>query len=117
MTEPRLGATLIDLSRRGASAVVARGRLSSAGLNAALLRRLAGEPGGDGSLLAEPIIEIARNWATTDRTFGELAGDLLHPRLVQALDRETAERMPRDRKPYAHQIEAWEALLREDRSC
>ena len=101
--------TLERVSARAASSVVSKGRLLPAGLNQALLRRLSGPPGADDALLADPVFEVARVWKPADQTFGGLEGDLLHPDLVSALDGASAERMPRDRFPYAHQVAAWRA--------
>jgi|SRR5271165_126282 len=109
MTGSRLNETIDRLASRAASAVVARGRLNVPALNAVLTRRLAAAPGHPDSLFADPLFETARIWEPASHSLGELEDNLLHPRLVAALDGATAERMPRDRKPYAHQLEAWQA--------
>jgi ATP-dependent helicase YprA (DUF1998 family) len=105
----RLSETIERIARRAASAVVARSRLNTPALNAVLLRRLAAEPGHADSLLADPVFEAARIWESASRTIGELAGDLLHPDPVAALDGAERERMPRDRRPYSHKLESWQA--------
>ena len=115
MTEPHvwttsgLEATLTRLGETGASSVVARARIASPGLNAALRRRLAAPPGTADALLADPIFEAARTWESADRSLDALAGDLLDARLVDALDETDRERMPRDIRPWSHQLAAWEA--------
>ena len=109
MIGSRLNETIERIARRAASAVVARGRLDAPALNAVLLRRLAAEPGHADLLLADPVFEAARIWESAPRTIGELAGDLLHPDLVAALEGAEKERMPRNRRPYAHQLECWQA--------
>ncbi|MBF0340457.1 MAG: DEAD/DEAH box helicase [Magnetococcales bacterium] len=109
MTASRLYETLNRLSTIAASAVVARGRIASPALNAVLLRRLSAEPGEMDAILADPMFEIARAWKLASKNLGDLAGGLLHPDLVTAMDEARAERMPRDRHPYSHQIDAWEA--------
>ncbi len=116
MTSSRLDETLSDLSARAASSVVARGRIASPALNAALLRRLSARPGGKDALLADPVFEDARAWATADRSLHDLAGGLLHPDLVAALDEAKTNRMPRDMRPWSHQLASWEAA-REGFSC
>jgi len=58
-------------------------------------------------MLADPVFETARVWELAPFSFNDLAGDLLHPDLVAALDSATAERMPRNRRPFAHQHDAW----------
>jgi hypothetical protein len=100
-----------------AAAVVARGRLASPALSAALLRRLSALPGKEGSLLSAPVIEAAQVWEQADESLGDLAGGLLHPRLVDALDGAQNERMPRDRYPYTHQLAAWKAARDDDEGC
>ncbi len=103
-------ATVTRLGEIGASSVVARARLASPGLNAALRRRLAARPGTADALLADPIFEAARAWKTADHSLDALAGGLLHPRLVDALDGAAEpERMSRDTVPWSHQLAAWEA--------
>lgn len=116
MTQSMLSDTLTHICKRSAEAIVARGRLASPALNAALLRRLSAMPGSEESLLSEPVLEVARVWEQADKCFGELSGNLLHPRLVSALDAAQNERMPRERHPYTHQVAAWKAA-REGLSC
>ncbi|HXC89321.1 MAG TPA: DEAD/DEAH box helicase [Stellaceae bacterium] len=116
-TASNLAATLERVARRSAAAVVARARAASPGFNAALLRRLAAAPGSRESLLAEPVFEVARNWTIAKASLGDLAGDLLHPDLVAALDQPGAFHWERDRAPYVHQLDAWTATLREGASC
>jgi len=109
MSRSKLTETLDQLCNRSAAAVVARGRLRNTALNAALLRRLSAPSGNRDALLSPPIFESARIWRPAEVTFGELSGTLLDSKLVDALDRATKERMPHDRRPYAHQLEAWKA--------
>ena len=109
MTTSHLAETLSHLSSRAASSVIARGRLASTALNAALLRRLSAKPGARDSLLADPVFEAARTWESADCSLADLSGGLLHPDLVASLDGAKAERMPRDRRPWTHQLAAWEA--------
>ena len=110
MERSNLHDTLELVTNRAATAVVARARLSSAALNTALLRRLSSPPGTTDSLLADPILEVARVWKPSELSLGDLAGNLLEERLVNALDTATAERLGRDLHPYAHQIVLAHAL-------
>ena len=66
--------------------------------------------------MADPVFEAARAWETADCSLGDLAGRLLHPDLVAALDEAEEERMPRDLRPWSHQLAAWEAAS-EGLSC
>jgi len=99
---------LITLSSRG---MVARARMASPGLNKWLLRELAKTPGSAGSLIADPVIEVARAWEPADLPLSELAPALLSRDLVAALDLAETSRMPAGRAPYAHQLSAWRAAL------
>ena len=116
MTASHLHETLCRLSIRAASSVVARGRIASPALNAVLLRRLSALPGEADALLADPVFEAARSWEPADCTLHDLAGGLLHRDLVAALDEAEEERMPGDRRPWSHQLAAWEAA-RDGLSC
>lgn len=109
MNHSRLTDALDRVSARAASSVVARGRIASSALNSVLLRRLSAPPGAPESILADPVFESARAWRAADRNLGDLSGSILEPRLVDALDTAGSERMPRDRYPYAHQLDAWRA--------
>jgi DEAD/DEAH box helicase domain-containing protein len=104
-----LSETLNHLNERSAAAVVGRARIAHPVLNAVLRRRLAVPAGEKDALLAAPIYESARIWRRIEKTLGDLSGNLLAPRLVDALDQALAERMARDTKPYRHQLEAWQA--------
>jgi len=104
-----LSHALSRLSVRAASAVVARGRIASPALNAALLRRLSAAPGTTDAFFADPVFEVASRWEPASETLDGLSGDLLQPELVGALDSATAGRIARDLHPYTHQLAAWRA--------
>ena len=109
MKESHFYETLCRLSGRAASSVVARGRIASRELNSVLLRRLSALPGEADALLSDPMFEAARSWEAADCTLGDLANGLLHHELVTALDEAESERIPRNRRPWSHQLSAWEA--------
>lgn len=88
--------------------------------------------GAAGSFLADPTFEAVFGWAEQNQTMGDLAGNLLDERLVAAMDNPPDlddERCPernrerrrlqhpyrfgRERRPYRHQLEAWEILRQE----
>lgn len=96
------------------------------------LRTLFSRPYGEGSLLADPTFEAVFGWRQAECTLDSLSGGLLHPRLVDALDRppkaeveycpggtqaKKREKRPyrfsRDSSPYIHQFEAWDILKQE----
>lgn len=116
MQQSNLAPAVERLGRRSAAAVVARARVASPGLNALLLSRLSAPPGEPGALLADPVFEAAKRWRTAPTNLGALAGGLLSPDLVAALDRAEDYRMPRDLRPWLHQYRAWQASLGEGKS-
>jgi hypothetical protein len=74
--------------------------------------------GDTGSFLADPTFEAVFGWQTDARTMSDLAGGLLHPTLVNAMDRPEPElaseyRFAADRRPYTHQVRTWDVLGRE----
>lgn len=111
---PRSGyAEMLDrVTDRAAAAVIARGRVRSVALRAALASRLRAQPGQPDSFLADPVFEAARVWKRADRTLDDLAGGLLEEDLVAALDTAETRRWPRcgaEHAPYLHQLRAWSA--------
>lgn len=74
-------------------------------------------PGEGSSLLADPVFEAAFGWKDSDRALSDLKGSLLNERLIDALAKPVHKDMvedytfPETRKPYRHQLEAWQALL------
>jgi ATP-dependent helicase YprA (DUF1998 family) len=104
------------VAERAASAVVAKGRVRSVALRAALSPRLRAEPGQADAFLADPVFEAARVWKRADRTLNDLAGRLLEEDLVAALDGAPNRRWPRhgaEHAPYLHQMRAWTAAAEE----
>ncbi len=73
--------------------------------------------GQKGSFIADPVFESMFGWRLADKTMANLAGSLLHPDLIKAMDsppRTLREyRFPSNRAPYRHQLEAWNALTRD----
>lgn len=109
MLTSNLGATLTRIADQSAEAISDFLRSNSPALNRHIRRALSAPPGQGSSLMADPVIEVAQDWAPAEQSFGALAGILLDPRLVDALDQAKSERMPRDRHPYLHQVRAWQA--------
>jgi DEAD/DEAH box helicase domain-containing protein len=110
--------TLERIGRRSTAAVVGWAGLKSQSLRRHLLETLPGT-GHAGAFVADPVIEAVHGWEVADQTFGELSGSLLRPSLVDALDgtglpkpdgRERY-RLERSRRPYSHQLKAWNQLL------
>ncbi|MBB1089756.1 DEAD/DEAH box helicase [Rhodopseudomonas palustris] len=76
-----------------------------------------------GAFIADPVFEASFGWQPAAQTMRELqTSGLLHPQLMKAL-RQPCKRglnddysFPLDRQPYRHQLEAWQALLKDHRS-
>lgn len=83
------------------------------------LRETIGSAAGTGdSMLAAPVFEAAFGWAMAEPNMQQLVDSkLLCEPLVQALARPPKNlAFPRDRQPYAHQLEAWQALAKPGQS-
>ncbi len=68
-----------------------------------------------GAFLADPTFEAVFGWKKGNQNMSGLAGSLLTPALVNAMDAPPAElkkdyRFAKNQFPYAHQIEAWKIL-------
>lgn len=106
-----------ELGTRSATALLGGLAPVSAPLREHLRARLGAAPGLDGSFLAEPVFEAIFDWTTCNETMDQLAArGLLSRELVQAMNATPkAEelkdyRFPADRRPFTHQLEAWEQL-------
>ena len=106
-----------QLSTRSARAAISLIGARSEPLREHLRRLFESSAGQDGSFVADPVFEAMFGWDPAATTMAELAGTLLHPDLVAAMDsppRVFEEyRFPSGRAPYRHQLAAWEALKRE----
>jgi len=90
--------------------------LSVLGINDRGLRRhlanvMTDELGADGCFLAPPVFEHTFGWEESDKTLGDLEGNLLSSTLLTNLQSAHPYNFPRSAKPYAHQLKAWHALL------
>lgn len=94
------------ISRLGFSNIPLRRYLSE------VFDRPFGEPG---AFLADPTFEAVFGWHKAELTMADLAGELLTPDLVKAMDKPPAElagdyRFPKDQCPYSHQLQSWRIL-------
>ena len=104
---------LNEVKRRSAEAVIAQSGLSHEGLRKHLRTLLGGDDPAIGAMLQQPMLEGAHPFVTADETMAALAGTVLHPDLVAALDGLPTGhdyRFPRERKPFLHQAEVWRLL-------
>lgn len=107
---------LPELSTRAARATISKLGFSNAPLRRHLLEVFARNYGEPGSFLGDPVFEATFGWKQADATMAELAKSLLHPDLVEAMDKPWGDsakdyQFPRTGKPYTHQLEAWNTLL------
>jgi hypothetical protein len=109
-----------NLEDRIADAVISRSRIVNAPLRQFLRERVSRPAGSPGAFLADPVFEAAFGWKQAQATMHDLAtkGDL-HPQLVDSLakaepvdatERDTRNVFPLDRKPFSHQLAAWQGL-------
>lgn len=113
--QPYFSSLVSDLTTRSERAAQGLLSLGSEPLREFLRNQLSASPGTAGALLADPVFEPTFGWAEDELSMGDLAGTLLHPKLVEVMSRppkELAEdyTFPKDRKPFRHQIEAWKTL-------
>lgn len=109
---------LSEIKRRSAEAVVAQSGVSHEGLRRHLRDLLGGDSPANGALLQEPVLEGAHPFVAAKETMSELSGKLLHPDLVTVLDELGSDheyRFPSNRKPFRHQVEAWQLLAEPER--
>lgn len=105
------------IKQRTAEAVVAQSGLSHEGLRQYLRTMLSGDDPRSGSLLQEPVVEGAHPFVSADITMDQTSASLLHQDLVNILDglpEGHDYRFPRNRRPFRHQLEAWQNLLTKD---
>jgi superfamily II DNA/RNA helicase len=104
-----------QLGDQGVRASVSGLQIANAPLRRFVTEHLSQPIGQPGSLLGDPVFEATFPWEVVQKSMGELAGEMLNPGLVQALDNPPKElvdeyRFPLDRQPYKHQVMAWEIL-------
>lgn len=116
MKQTYFASLLPELAKRSARATLSRLGFSNVPLRRHLQQVFAKGFGEEGSFLGTPVFEATFGWTQSDWSMEGLSKDLLHPRLVAAMDKPWGEagreyRFPRDSKPYRHQLTAWKALL------
>lgn len=107
------------LNTRAHRAIVSQLGFREESLNKHLTDVLSRQPGEEGSLLADPVFEATFGYKTSAKTLKALTGDLIHEDLAAALDNppqryRSEYRFPMNRKPYAHQLKAWQSLMGEE---
>ena len=107
-----------ELAQRSALGAVSRLAVNNRPLRQFLADNLGAAPGSGKGLMADPVFEATFGWVQADKMLGELAGGLLSEALVGALGNPPTNGIgedyafPNTRRPYAHQLQAWEQLAR-----
>jgi hypothetical protein len=106
---------LPQLAHRSKLATINRLGFSNIPLRKFLSEAFSSPFGESGSFLGDPSFEAVFGWLQAQPTMIELAGDLLTPDLVEAMDAPPKElakdyRFAKELHPYRHQIEAWQVL-------
>lgn len=120
MSEPMFFSNLVDkLTRRSSRAALGLLGFRNDALREFLRSAWEQDPGSPGALLADPVFEATFGWEPADATMAMLSGSLLNPRLINALAApplgfQEQYTFPADRRPYQHQLRAWQALLAKD---
>jgi len=68
---------------------------------------------GNTQFLGDPVFEAMFPWKRANQSMQSLAGNVLHPSLVDAMDAAHAERFDKSWGPYEHQLSAWNVLKEE----
>ncbi len=112
-----------QLGRRATRAMLGLSGFRNDALRAHLHSSLDQAAGLPGAFLADPVFEASFGWKPAAHQLGDLGKNgLLHPQLIKALHHPCTRGLsddysfPKDRYPYRHQLEAWEALLNKQRS-
>ncbi|TOK89451.1 DEAD/DEAH box helicase [Vibrio parahaemolyticus] len=105
-----------QLSRRSVEATVGIWGV----INPELRRHLINEFGTDperSNFLADPVFESLFAWEPDPKnTMQDLAGSLLQPSLIKAMDKAEGHRFGKDWSPFKHQVKSWKYLLKEHKS-
>lgn len=115
MTQASIFQTLDDLRQRTTEAVIGQSGLNHPGLSAEIRRRFGSAEPLQGGVMQQAVIEAAPGYVEAEEAMGDLAGTLLHPGTIDALDGGEDERPNRYRfrskwHPYEHQVTAWRKL-------
>lgn len=109
-------ATLADIRRRSAEAIIAQSGVRNSALIEHLRAMFNSTSAEDGGLLQQPIIEGAHPFVPADTNMGGVSGAVLHYDFVSALDAlppKSDYRFPKKRLPFRHQLQTWKHLSAE----
>lgn len=91
-------------------AILGLSRLNHPALVAKVRRKFSSRDIASGALLQDPILEAVFPFAEAEPTLASLAGAMLHPKIVDALDQPGDPRIGKNWHPYRHQLESWKHL-------
>lgn len=110
--KPYFETLLTQLCERPARATLSQIMPSHPALRAFLREQLEQLPGHPASFLSQPVFEALFEYETYSKTLEETG--LLHSGLLKTMDSPPKEhwerRFPKTRRPYVHQVKAWQAL-------
>src|SRR5690554_290485 len=98
-----------SLAERAGSGALSSFGFSNPALRSYLENQFRKPIGEDGSFIGDPAFEAVFGWKAYEKQIIELEGDLLHKKLIQALDSEESE-VKKHFKPYVHQEKSWRIL-------
>ncbi|MDX0847213.1 DEAD/DEAH box helicase [Sinorhizobium medicae] len=109
-------ATLSEIRRRSAEAIISQSGIRDTHLVDHLRRVFNADTAAAGGLLQQPIIEGAHPFVPAAVNMAGVPAKVLHPRFAEAIDglaEGSDYRFPKTRRPFRHQLEAWEHLSRQ----
>lgn len=109
-------ATLSEIRRRSAEAIISQSGIRDTHLVNHLRQVFNAETAAAGGLLQQPIVEGAHPFVPAAVNMARVSSNVLHPRFVEAIDglaEGSDYRFPKTRRPFRHQLEAWEHLSKQ----
>ncbi|WP_421566795.1 DEAD/DEAH box helicase [Ochrobactrum sp. EDr1-4] len=109
-------ATLSEIRRRSAEAIISQSGIRDIHLVNHLRQVFNAETAAAGGLLQQPIIEGAHPFIPAVVNMAHVPSKVLHPRFVEVIDglaEGSDYRFPKTRRPFRHQLEAWEHLSKQ----
>lgn len=104
---------LAELAKRSSRSVASRLSPKSESLRSFLRSQLEQPAGHEGSLLADPVFEATFGWLEHEQSMGDISGNLIEGKLVDAMDSDKEHGFHKHYHPYVHQVRAWELLKNE----
>lgn len=105
---------ITQAARRSVEATISILGITDKGLRKHLYKELGGHNKNFG-LLAEPVFESMFPWEATDYLMSSLAGKLLQPSLIEAMDSSGDHKFGKEWHPFKHQYKAWHTLIDESK--